>query len=49
VADRPVGVTDLLRTVCSGLKIDADHENQSSIGRPIKVVDGGEVVKEVFG
>ena len=47
--DRPVGVTDLFRTVCHGLAIDADKENMSSIGRPIKIVDGGEVVKEVFG
>jgi uncharacterized protein (DUF1501 family) len=49
VADRPVGVSDLLRTICHGLKIDANHENMSSIGRPIKIVDGGEVVKDVFG
>lgn len=49
VSDKPVGVSDLLRTVCSGLGVDADRENMSSIGRPIKVVDGGVVVKEVFG
>jgi uncharacterized protein (DUF1501 family) len=49
VKNRPIGVTDLLRTICSSLKIDADKENVSNIGRPLKVVDGGEVVKEVFG
>jgi hypothetical protein len=49
VADRPVGVLDLFQTFCHSLKIDADYENMSSIGRPIKIVDGGEVVKEVFG
>lgn len=49
ITDRPVGVTDLLRTICHSLKIDADHEHMSTIGRPIKVVDGGEVVSEVFG
>jgi len=49
VEDRPVGVSDLLRTVCHSLKIDADHEHMSSIGRPIKIVDGGEVITEVFG
>ncbi|MCA9120573.1 MAG: DUF1501 domain-containing protein [Planctomycetales bacterium] len=49
VEDRPVGVADLLRTVCHSLKIDADHEHMSSIGRPIKIVDGGDVVSEVFG
>ncbi|MCI0357374.1 MAG: DUF1501 domain-containing protein [Planctomycetaceae bacterium] len=49
VKDRPVGVADLFRTICHGLSIDAAKENMSSIGRPIKIVDGGEVVREVFG
>ena len=49
VADRRVKVNDLLRTVCHGLKIDADQENMSAAGRPIRVVDEGEVVQEVFG
>ena len=49
VKDRPVGVADLFRTICHSLQIDANRENMSSIGRPIKIVDGGEVVKEVFG
>ena len=49
VKDRPVGVADLFRTICHGLAIDAGKENMSAIGRPIKIVDGGEVVREVFG
>jgi hypothetical protein len=49
VKDRPVSVNDLLRTACHALGINADKQNMSSIGRPIKIVDGGEVVKEVFG
>ena len=49
VTDRPVGVQDLFCTMSSGLKIDPDHENMSGIGRPIKIVDGGEAVSEVFG
>jgi uncharacterized protein (DUF1501 family) len=49
VEARPVTVNDLFRTICHALSIDADKENMSSIGRPIKIVDGGEVVKEVFG
>ncbi|MDX1962774.1 MAG: DUF1501 domain-containing protein [Pirellulales bacterium] len=48
VADRPVTVADFLRTICHSLGVDANKENMSSIGRPIKVVDGGEVVKELF-
>lgn len=49
VSDRPVGVSDLFRTVCQSLKIDAKKENMSSIGRPIKIVDSGEAVLEAFG
>jgi uncharacterized protein (DUF1501 family) len=49
VTDRPVTVSDLFRTVYTTLGIDADHENMSRIGRPIKLVDGGEVVKELLG
>jgi uncharacterized protein (DUF1501 family) len=48
VKDRPVSVNDLLRTVCHSLGINADKQNMSSIGRPIKIVDGGEVVREAF-
>ncbi len=48
VKDRPVNVNDMLRTVCYGLGIDASKENMSNIGRPIRIVDGGEPVKEVF-
>ena len=49
VTDRPVTVSDLFRTIYHTLDIDADHENMSRIGRPIKLVDGGEVVEELFG
>ena len=48
VAERPVSVSDLFCTFCRALKIDPRKENQSSIGRPIKIVDGGEAVKELF-
>jgi hypothetical protein len=49
VTDRPVTVPDLFRTVYTALGIDADHENMSRIGRPIKLVDGGEVIRELLG
>lgn len=49
VEDRPVSVTDLFQTICKGLRIDAQMQNMSGIGRPIKVVDGGEPVNELFG
>jgi hypothetical protein len=48
VRERPVGVQDLFRTICHSLKINADHENISGIGRPIRIVDGGKPVLEAF-
>jgi hypothetical protein len=49
VTDRPVTVNDLFHTIYSTLGINADQENMSHIGRPIKLVDGGEVVRELLG
>ena len=48
VTDRPVTVQDLFRTFCRCLDIDADHENMSGIGRPIRIVESGESVEELF-
>jgi hypothetical protein len=47
VKDRPVAVNDLLTTFCHCLKIDPKKENMSPVGRPIKIVDGGKVVKDL--
>ncbi|MCC7085269.1 MAG: DUF1501 domain-containing protein [Pirellulales bacterium] len=49
VKSRPVTVHDLFQTFCKSLRIDATKENMSSIGRPIKIVDGGKPVVELFG
>ncbi len=49
VTDRPVQVKDLFRSIYTTLGIDPDHENRSHIGRPIRLVDEGEVVEELFG
>jgi uncharacterized protein (DUF1501 family) len=48
VDDRPVTIADLFRSIYHTLGIDPNLENMSSIGRPIKLIDGGEVVKELF-
>lgn len=48
VKDRPVQVNDLLTSFCHALKIDPNKENMSPLGRPIKIVDGGKVVTELF-
>jgi hypothetical protein len=39
VTERPVGVSDLLATVCLALGIDPMKQNNSNVGRPIRIVD----------
>jgi hypothetical protein len=39
VEERPVSVPDFLATVCGALGIDPLKQNQSNIGRPIRIVD----------
>jgi uncharacterized protein (DUF1501 family) len=48
VESRPVTVQDLFSTFCHALKINPRKENLSGVGRPIKIVDGGQPVKELF-
>ncbi len=48
VVERPVTVPDLFCTFCKVLKIDPRHENESNVGRPLKIVEFGSAVKEVF-
>jgi hypothetical protein len=47
VKDRPISVSDLFCTFYQTLKIDPRRHNRVN-DRPIKIVDGGEAVKEVF-
>ena len=48
VKDRPVSVVDLMASFCKSLQIDPKKENISPQGRPIKIVDGGQPIKELF-
>lgn len=48
VVDRAVSVPDLFASLCFALGIDYHTENYSRMGRPIRVVDNGAVVKELF-
>jgi Protein of unknown function (DUF1501) len=48
IKDRPVTVNDLFQTFCKSLGMKAEKENMSPIGRPIKIVDGGKPVNELF-
>jgi len=48
VIERPVSVSDLFCTFCQALGIDPRKENQSNVGRPLKIVEFGKSVEEVF-
>jgi len=48
VDSRPVTVPDLFQTFCRALGVDAAKEYVSSLGRPLKIVDGGAPVSELF-
>ena len=49
VTGSPVTEKDWFQTIYTALKIDPQKENMSPIGRPIKLVDGGSVVKPLLG
>jgi uncharacterized protein (DUF1501 family) len=46
--DRPVTVPDLFCTFCQALKINPRKENIGTGNRPVKIVDGGKPVAELF-
>jgi hypothetical protein len=48
VEERPVSVPDLLATVCLALGLDPRKQNQSNVGRPIRLVEpNAKPIKEV--
>jgi hypothetical protein len=47
--ENPVRVEDVLTTVYQQLGINADKELMAPGGRPIEIIDGGEVVKDLLG
>lgn len=48
VTDRPVGVADLFKTFCQVLSVEPNEEYLTTDRRPIKIVEGGKVVDELF-
>jgi len=48
VTARPVTVPDLFCTFCHALGINPRKENITPLGRPIRIVTGGEPVRELF-
>ncbi|MDE0552784.1 MAG: DUF1501 domain-containing protein, partial [Candidatus Poribacteria bacterium] len=49
VVSGAVGVPDLFASLCFALGINPDEENYSRSGRPIRVVNDGSVIEELFG
>lgn len=49
VKEEKVEVLDLFCSFYHALKIEPKKENMSGVGRPIKLVDGGQYVKKLFG
>ena len=49
VIDRPVTPKDLYQSIYTALGIDPEYENMSRTNRPIKLVDEGSPVSELFG
>jgi hypothetical protein len=47
--DRPVQVPDLHATLCHALGINPEKEVMTPLQRPMKLVDGGKPVMELFG
>ncbi len=48
VTDRAIGVSDLCLTLCHVLGMKPDDEYRTSDNRPIKLVEGGELIHELF-
>jgi hypothetical protein len=49
VTNRPVTVPDLFCSFCQALGINPRREFMTPLGRPIRIVDGGTAVAELFG
>jgi uncharacterized protein (DUF1501 family) len=46
--DRPVSVQDLFATIYGQLGVDTSKKYMTPLGRPIKILEGGEPVKEIL-
>jgi uncharacterized protein (DUF1501 family) len=49
IVDRPIGVMDLIATLTKTMGISVDTQFTTPRGRPIKIVDGGKPIQELFG
>ncbi len=49
IVDRPVGVMDLIATLTKAMGLSLDLQYTTPRGRPMKIVDGGKPIQELFG
>jgi uncharacterized protein (DUF1501 family) len=49
ITDQPVGVMDLIGSMAKTMGINVDTQYTTPRGRPIKVVDGGKPIPQLFG
>ena len=47
IRERPVRIPDLFRTVAQLAGVDPDAQRETPQGRPVKVVEGGENIREI--
>ncbi len=48
IEDRPVTVGDLFTSICAAMKVNPKDETMSPQGRPLKVIESGEVIQGLF-
>jgi hypothetical protein len=48
IEEDPVGVTDVLATLCAALGVSPETENMSNTGRPIKIVEEGYPIDQLL-
>ena len=48
VKEDPVTPNDLFCSICQCLDVNPAKENMSPLGRPMKIVDGGKPIKQLF-
>jgi hypothetical protein len=48
IVDRPVGVMDLIATMTKSMGIKLETQYTTPRGRPMKIVDGGQPIGELF-
>ena len=48
IVDHPIGVMDLVATLTKSMGMNVEQQYTTPRGRPIKIVNGGKPIKELF-